>query len=93
VRTDSVVKQFSAGLIDSETAREQLGYSVEQIARMRNRDVERQAREPQARMAELVEAVGGVEHARSFLEAIAQQEAPAPTGPRMSATNTEQNDR
>ena len=98
VRTDSVVKQFSAGLIDAETAREQLGYSVEQIARMRDRDVERAARDPEARMAELVEAVGGVERARSFLEAIAQREAPtptapAPTGPRMSATNTEQNDR
>ena len=42
-------------------------------------------------MAELVEAVGGVEQARAFLEAIAQREAathaaPAPTGPRMSAT-------
>ena len=47
VRTDSVVKQFSAGLIDTETAREQLGYSVEQIARMRDRDVEREARDPQ----------------------------------------------
>jgi hypothetical protein len=66
VRTDSVVKQFSAGLIDSETAREQLGYSVEQIARMRDRDVERQARDPQARMAELVEAVGGGEQARAL---------------------------
>jgi hypothetical protein len=98
VRTDSVVKQVSAGLIDAETAREQLGYSVEQIARMRDRDVERQARDPQARMAELVEAVGGVEQARSFLEAIAEREAtteaaPAPTGPRMSPTNTAQNDR
>ena len=75
VRTDSVVKQFSAGLIDAETAREQLGYSVEQIARMRDRDVERAARDPEARMAELVEAVGGVEQARAFLEAIAQREA------------------
>jgi hypothetical protein len=98
VRTDSVVKQFSAGLIDAETAREQLGYSVEQIARMRDRDVERVARDPEARMAELVEAVGGVEQARAFLEAIAAQEAaiptaPAPTGPRMSALDTEQNDR
>ena len=98
VRTDSVVKQFSAGLIDAETAREQLGYSVEQIARMRDRDVERAARDPEARMAELVEAVGGVEQARAFLQAIAEREAatptaPAPTGPRMSATNTEQNDR
>ena len=98
VRTDSVVKQFSAGLIDAETAREQLGYSVEQIARMRDRDVEREARDPEARMAELVEAVGGVEQARSFLEAVAQREAttptaPAPTGPRMSAIVTAQNDR
>lgn len=90
VRTDSVVKQFSAGLIDSETAREQLGYSVEQIARMRTRDVERAARDPEERMAEIVEAVGGVERARAFLEAIAQQEAPAPTGPRMSATTDRQ---
>lgn len=36
VRTDSVIKQFAAGLIDEETAQEALGYSPEQIARMRN---------------------------------------------------------
>lgn len=35
VRTDAVIKQFSAGLIDRETAQEMLGYSPAQIDRMK----------------------------------------------------------
>jgi hypothetical protein len=95
VRTDSVVKQFTTGLVDEQTAREQLGYSVEQIARMRARDVERAARDPAARMAELVEAVGGVDRARELLAAIAErpaapsETAPTPTGRRMSSTRSD----
>lgn len=40
VRTDSVVKQKAAGIIDDQLAQEQLGYSPEQIARMRERVAE-----------------------------------------------------
>ena len=42
VRTDAVLKQFQAGVIDLETAQEQLGYSPEQVRQMR----ERRAAEP-----------------------------------------------
>jgi hypothetical protein len=34
VRTDSIIKQFQAGIINRETALEQLGYSPEQITRI-----------------------------------------------------------
>jgi len=37
VRTDAVLKQFAAGVIDLETAQEQLGYSPEQVRQMRER--------------------------------------------------------
>ena len=37
VRTDAVLKQFQAGVIDLETAQEQLGYSPEQVRQMRAR--------------------------------------------------------
>ena len=37
VRTDAVLKQFQAGVIDLETAQEQLGYSPEQVRQMRER--------------------------------------------------------
>ena len=43
VRTDAVLKQFQAGVIDLETAQEQLGYSPEQVRQMR----ERRALEPE----------------------------------------------
>jgi hypothetical protein len=36
VRTDSIIKQLSGGVIDVEMAQEMLGYSPEQIARMRD---------------------------------------------------------
>jgi hypothetical protein len=42
VRTDAVLKQFQSGVIDLETAQEQLGYSPEQVRQMR----ERRAAEP-----------------------------------------------
>jgi hypothetical protein len=42
VRTDAVLKQFQAGVIDLESAQEQLGYSPEQVRQMR----ERRAAEP-----------------------------------------------
>ena len=37
VRTDAVLKQYQAGVIDLETAQEQLGYSPEQVRQMRDR--------------------------------------------------------
>jgi hypothetical protein len=37
VRRDAVLKQFQAGVIDLETAQEQLGYSPEQVRQMRER--------------------------------------------------------
>jgi hypothetical protein len=37
VRTDAVLKQFQAGVIDLESAQEQLGYSPEQVRQMRER--------------------------------------------------------
>ena len=43
VRTDAVLKQFQAGVIDLETAQEQLGYSPEQVRQMRERRDARQA--------------------------------------------------
>ena len=43
VRTDAVLKQFQAGVIDLETAQEQLGYSPEQVRQMRER---REAADP-----------------------------------------------
>jgi len=42
VRTDAVLKQFQAGVIDLESAQEQLGYSPEQVRQIR----ERRALEP-----------------------------------------------
>ena len=44
VRTDAVLKQFQAGVIDLESAQEQLGYSPEQVRQMR----ERRATQPPA---------------------------------------------
>jgi hypothetical protein len=37
VRTDAVLKQYQAGVIDLESAQEQLGYSPEQVRQMRER--------------------------------------------------------
>lgn len=70
VRTDSVVKQFSPGLIDDELALEQLGYTQTQIRRLR----ERRAQAAQ-------QGAQGAEGAGPEVEVI-----PAPTGPRMTAT-------
>ncbi len=48
VRTDAVLKQFQAGVIDLESAQEQLGYSPEQVRQMRERRQAARARDGSA---------------------------------------------
>ncbi len=56
VRTDAVLKQFQAGVIDLESAQEQLGYSPEQVRQMRERRQASQGREQAAPPADATNA-------------------------------------
>lgn len=57
VRTDAVLKQFQAGVIDLESAQEQLGYSPEQVRQMRDRR-EAQAAEPAPPVPDISTPIG-----------------------------------